>query len=148
MEVIDQLLCPLWPAREEELRCIWEKVTVLWRRAPRITLNELEQSLDFQADYLRLCLERLEAIVEALEEGGLSLDESLKRFEEGIHLSRRCEKALTEAEKRIEILVKNAEGKLEPQPFGEPSPEAPASGKPADPPKENDEGADEGGLLF
>lgn len=64
-------------------------------------------------------LEKLEEIVQALEEGGLSLDESLKRFEEGIRLSKRCEKALTEAEKKIEMLTKNAEGELEAEPFDE-----------------------------
>ena len=64
-------------------------------------------------------LEKLEQIVEALEEGGLSLDESLKRFEEGIKLALRCEKALSAAEKKIEVLTKNAEGKIEAQPFGD-----------------------------
>lgn len=58
-------------------------------------------------------LKQLEAIVAALEEGGLSLDESLMRFEEGVKLSRACEKALTDAEKRIEILLKNTQGALE-----------------------------------
>ena len=55
-------------------------------------------------------LEKLEQVVEALETGGLSLDDALKRFEEGIKLARRCEKALGEAEKKIEILTKNAQG--------------------------------------
>ncbi len=64
-------------------------------------------------------LEQLEAIVAALEAGGLSLDESLKKFEEGIRLARSCEKALSEAEKRIEILTKNAGGELEAKPFDE-----------------------------
>lgn len=64
-------------------------------------------------------LEQLEQIVEALEEGGLSLDEALKQFEQGIKLSRRCEKALTEAEKKIEILTKNADGDLEGATFGD-----------------------------
>lgn len=63
-------------------------------------------------------LEQLEAIVTALEEGGLSLDDALKRFEEGIKLARTCDKALKEAEKRIEILTKNAAGELEAQTFG------------------------------
>lgn len=76
-----------------------------------------EQETTFEKD-----LEQLEGIVNALEEGGLSLDESLKRFEDGIQLARRCEKALTAAEKRIEILLKNADGELEPQPFGEGAP--------------------------
>lgn len=64
-------------------------------------------------------LQRLEKIVEELEEGGLPLDESLKKFEEGIRLAKRCEKALGAAEKKIEILTKNAEGELEARPFGE-----------------------------
>ena len=68
-------------------------------------------------------LEKLEEIVGALEEGELPLDEALKRFEEGIKLAKRCEKALADAEKKIEILTKNAEGKLEAQPFGEDEPE-------------------------
>jgi exodeoxyribonuclease VII small subunit len=73
-------------------------------------------------------LEQLEQIVEALEEGGLSLDDSLKRFEEGVTLARRCEKALSEAEKKIEMLVKKADGSLEAVPFDEDAPpeEAPA----------------------
>lgn len=64
-------------------------------------------------------LEKLEEIVAALEEGDLPLDEALKRFEEGIKLAKRCEKALCEAEKRIELLTKNADGQLEAQPFVE-----------------------------
>ena len=63
-------------------------------------------------------LEKLEGIVEALEEGGLPLDQSLKKFEEGIKLAQRCEKALSAAEKKIEVLTKNAEGELETNPFG------------------------------
>lgn len=67
-------------------------------------------------------LESLEAIVAALEEGGLSLDDALKQFESGITLARRCEKALAGAEKKIEVLMKNAEGELEAQPFDESDP--------------------------
>lgn len=57
-------------------------------------------------------LEKLEKIVESLEEGGLSLDASLKKFEEGIGLAQRCEKALSSAEKKIEKLTRSADGKL------------------------------------
>ncbi len=64
-------------------------------------------------------LEQLEQIVEALEEGQLSLDDSLKKFEEGIRLTKRCEKALAQAEKKIEILTKNEQGELVVEPFGE-----------------------------
>jgi exodeoxyribonuclease VII small subunit len=62
-------------------------------------------------------IKKLEKIVEELEEGGLPLEESLKKFEEGIRLSRFCSKKLKEAEKKIEILTKNAGGKLEAKPF-------------------------------
>lgn len=95
-------------------------------------------------------LEKLEEIVGALEEGELSLDEALKRFEEGIKLAKRCEKALSEAEKKIEILTRNAEGELEAQPFGEDSevedtPPTRSTGRKAAKEKD-DEGEDE--LLF
>lgn len=93
-------------------------------------------------------LEKLEEIVAALEEGELSLDDALKRFEEGIKLAKRCEKALSEAEKKIEILTRNAEGELEAQPFGDAEVEEeapPTKGAPKKPsPKEESE--DE--LLF
>ncbi|HOV32119.1 MAG TPA: exodeoxyribonuclease VII small subunit [Candidatus Hydrogenedens sp.] len=62
-------------------------------------------------------LEKLEKIVQELEKGDLTLEESLKQFEEGIRLARQCEKALVEAEKRIEILLQNESGEIEAQPF-------------------------------
>jgi len=57
-------------------------------------------------------LEKLEAIVEDLEGGELSLDESMKRYEEGIRLSKLCSKRLEEAKKKVEILLKSDDGKL------------------------------------
>ena len=62
-------------------------------------------------------LNRLEKIVAKLEEGDVPLEESLRLFEEGIRLSRLCNQKLDEAEKRVEILLKNKEGVLKPQPF-------------------------------
>ncbi len=62
-------------------------------------------------------LHKLEKIVSRLEEGDLPLEESLKLFEEGIRLSRFCEQKLDEAEKRVEILLKDKEGVPKPQPF-------------------------------
>ncbi len=62
-------------------------------------------------------LEKLEKIVEAMESGDLPLDEILKKYEEGSGLVRYCSRKLTEAEKRIEILMKNKEGELEARPF-------------------------------
>ncbi len=54
---------------------------------------------------------RLEAIVSELEKGDLPLDESLKIFEEGIRLSKTCLKMLDEAERKVEILVQEKDGK-------------------------------------
>ncbi|MBW2056275.1 MAG: exodeoxyribonuclease VII small subunit [Deltaproteobacteria bacterium] len=62
-------------------------------------------------------LDRLEGIVSRLESGDLDLEESLKLFEEGIRLSHFCSEKLDEAERRVEILLRNREGVLEPQPF-------------------------------
>ncbi len=56
---------------------------------------------------------RLEAIVGELEKGDLPLDESLKIFEEGIRLSKNCLKVLEEAERRVEVLVQEKNGKKE-----------------------------------
>ena len=50
-------------------------------------------------------LEELEALVERMEDGELSLEESLKTFERGMQLARACQKALDEAEQRIEVLA-------------------------------------------
>ena len=57
-------------------------------------------------------LARLEEVVRKLESPQLSLDESMKLFEEGVALSRECQKQLEEAEGRVEILLKKADGKL------------------------------------
>ena len=52
----------------------------------------------------------LEKIVRKLEDGDLSLEESLKLFEDGVRLSRECQERLTKAERRIEILLKDESG--------------------------------------
>jgi exodeoxyribonuclease VII small subunit len=57
-------------------------------------------------------LAELEKIVGLLEGGDLPLEESLKLFETGVKLSRECRERLTEAERRIEILLKEGDGKL------------------------------------
>ena len=56
------------------------------------------------------CLARLEQIVSALETGNLPLEDSLKVFEEGVTLARHCSRYLDEAERRIELLVKDDTG--------------------------------------
>jgi exodeoxyribonuclease VII small subunit len=62
-------------------------------------------------------LNELEAIVMKLEEGDLPLEESLELFEKGIKLSRECRDRLAKAERRIEILMKDADGNLAAQEF-------------------------------
>lgn len=66
-------------------------------------------------------LGRLETLVQTLERGDLSLDESLKAFEEGVKLSKSCLKLLDEADRRVEILLGN-DGRKKVRPF--PAPDA------------------------
>ena len=58
-------------------------------------------------------LEELEQIVERLESGELSLEDSLSAFENGVGLVRFCNQKLNDVEKKIEMLVRDKEGKLE-----------------------------------
>ncbi|MFA5144887.1 MAG: exodeoxyribonuclease VII small subunit [Candidatus Omnitrophota bacterium] len=61
-------------------------------------------------------LKKLEKIVEDLEQGDMSLDEALKKYQEGIELSRVCNQRLESAKKKIDILVKNKKGEFELKP--------------------------------
>jgi len=63
---------------------------------PRVT-----QPIDFEKS-----MSELEALVEKLERGDLPLEESLKAFERGVALTRACQTALTEAEQKVELLMK------------------------------------------
>ena len=59
-------------------------------------------------------LAELEALVEKMEQGDLSLDESLQQFERGVQLTRSCQRALKEAEQKVQILLeKDGEQSLE-----------------------------------
>lgn len=62
-------------------------------------------------------LKKLEEIVRRLEGGSLSLDDSLKAFEEGVRHSSFCSKKLDEAQRKVEILLKQKDGTLRRQPF-------------------------------
>jgi exodeoxyribonuclease VII small subunit len=64
-------------------------------------------------------LKSLEDIVVHLETGDLTLDRALELFEEGIKISRFCNSKLEEAERKVEILVKTADGGLTEAPFSE-----------------------------
>ena len=62
-------------------------------------------------------LKKLEEIVTRLETGSLSLEDSLKAFEEGVKHSAFCSSKLDDAERRVEILLKHKDGSLKREPF-------------------------------
>jgi exodeoxyribonuclease VII small subunit len=68
--------------------------------------NNNEQAKTFEAS-----LEALEQIVQELEQGDLPLEKSLELFEQGIGLSRQCQERLSQAERRIEILLRDNQGR-------------------------------------
>ena len=68
-------------------------------------------------------LEELEQIVRQLEGGDLPLDRSLELFEQGVRLSRDCQKRLDEAERKVEILLRGNDGAYKPVAFEEPEEE-------------------------
>ena len=72
----------------------------------------MSEALDFET-----ALKNLEEIVKKLENGELSLDSALALFEEGIKLSRFCHTKLEEAERRVEILLKNGSSQMRSAPF-------------------------------
>jgi len=87
--------------------------------APKKT--ELPKKPDFERS-----LARLEEVVRKLESPQLSLDDAMKLFEEGVALSAECQKQLEEAEGKVEILLKKADGRVVAEPF-EPEGETEAS---------------------
>jgi exodeoxyribonuclease VII small subunit len=66
-----------------------------------------------------VALARLEEIVTELESGELGLEQSLRLFEEGVKLARVCNARLEEAERKVEILMKDKNGKMTAKPFEE-----------------------------
>ena len=68
-------------------------------------------------DKFEASLKKLEEIVTRLEAGSLSLEDSLKAFEEGVKHSAFCSNRLDEAERRVEILLRQKDGSLKRQPF-------------------------------
>ena len=62
-------------------------------------------------------MKQLEQIVQELEDGDLPLEKALKKFEEGMKLTKLCSEKLDETEKKISVLLKNSEGRLAEQPF-------------------------------
>jgi exodeoxyribonuclease VII small subunit len=68
--------------------------------------NNEPKSKSFEAS-----LESLEQIVRELEDGDLPLEKSLELFEQGIRLSRECQERLGQAERRIEMLMRDSQGR-------------------------------------
>ena len=62
-------------------------------------------------------MEQLEKIVETMESGALSLEQSLKQFEEGMKLSQYCAQKLDETEKKITTIMEKGDGTIEESPF-------------------------------
>jgi exodeoxyribonuclease VII small subunit len=77
-------------------------------------IKKMSGERDFEA-----ALKELEQIVERLEAGDLPLEQSLELFEQGVRLSRDCQRRLDEAERRVEILLKDEAGGYTPSPFEE-----------------------------
>lgn len=77
----------------------------VWNEFKSMTNNE-PKSKSFEAS-----LEALEQIVRELEDGDLPLEKSLELFEQGIRLSRECQERLGQAERRIEILLRDNQGR-------------------------------------
>lgn len=70
-----------------------------------------KKAVDFEQQ-----LGNLEALVESLESGDLSLEDSLKSFEQGIKVARECQTALKQAEQKVELLMRQGD-ELVSQPF-------------------------------
>ena len=70
-------------------------------------MTKQDKQMDFEEAF-----KRLEVIVSNLESGDLSLEESMKLFEEGIGLTEACKSRLEDAEQKIQLLLKSSDGNL------------------------------------
>ena len=93
-------------------------------------------------------LERLEKIVEELEEGNVSLEDALKKYEEGVKLSAVCQKRLSQAEKKIEILTRSLDGTQKREAFDPEEAEFSETEKPARKPRASKKSEDDEDLLI
>lgn len=75
-------------------------------------MSEKEESMSFEN-----LMQKLENIVQTIEKGDLNLDESVAKFEEGMKISKECNKMLENSEKRISILLENSNGEIEEENF-------------------------------
>ena len=80
------------------------------KRRERTEASPGEAAAPDDAPSVEAALERLEALVERLEQGDLELEAALAAFEEGVALARRCAAQLGDAERRIEVLMREGGG--------------------------------------
>lgn len=78
----------------------------------RLKIKSLFGGNDMAAKTFEESMKELEAVAAKLESGDVTLDESLKLFETGIKLSKSCQKKLDEAERKVKILVAEANGEM------------------------------------
>jgi exodeoxyribonuclease VII small subunit len=81
----------------------WCRILLLidFKNDRRELVTKTTKAIDFEQQ-----LESLEALVASLENGDLSLEDSMESFEQGIKVARECQKALKEAEQKVEILTR------------------------------------------
>ena len=72
----------------------------------------MSKSINFEEN-----MQQLEKITNELEKGDLDLDTSVKKFEEGMKLSKECSDILEKAEKKIKILIENSDGEFKEENF-------------------------------
>lgn len=75
-------------------------------------MTKRAREFDFEA-----AIAELEALVERMERGDLALEDSLRCFERGIQLTRACQKALSDAQQKVQVLVEKEDGEAAVAPF-------------------------------
>jgi len=81
-------------------------------------MTKIEQTSAFNFE---ASLAELEALVQQMEQGDLTLEDSLAAFERGISLTRGCQTALAQAEQKVHVLMQDAQGKVLEKPFNKES---------------------------
>jgi exodeoxyribonuclease VII small subunit len=109
LDAIDPISCALQACRRPPtlLRKLLLIVANQKLRSPESITDSPTEGGANPPDFER-SLAELEAIVDKLEAGELSLDESLKQFERGVQLTRVCQSALKQAEQKVEILMRKS----------------------------------------
>ena len=106
--VFDQVAVRLCTEKDRQVRRVAERILFI------VILQASTQYTDRMSAKKTVDLEKaltdLEKIVEELESGDLPLEKAMKKFEEGIKLTRDCQAALKDAEQKVEILLKSAGG--------------------------------------